>query len=331
MAELKDKVQNALDEARILILGAHILLGFQFRSFLETGFESLSLSSQLIKLLALGMILLAVALLIAPTAYHRIVERGADTTEIHSYTTRVMLFALLPLALALGLDIYVVAAKIGGTTVGALAGVFAGVAALFCWYGLEVAPRGGRLPARKERGELEIDERKPEGEMQSEEGSAIKDKIRHVLTEAKMVLPGVQALLGFQLIAVLMENFDKLPALSKYIHLASLMLVGLSIVLLMTPAAYHRIVEKGEETEHFHRFASRLMVAALVPLALGICGDVYVVVLKVLNSTLIAVVASVVTLAIFYEMWFGLTVYRRIQRDNEKPKTGNPGLFGASQ
>ncbi len=331
MAELKDKVQNALDEARILILGAHILLGFQFRSFLETGFESLSLSSQLIKLLALGMILLAVALLIAPTAYHRIVERGADTTEIHSYTTRVMLFALLPLALALGLDIYVAAAKIGGTTVGALAGVFAGVAALFCWYGLEVAPRGGRLPGRKEKGELEIDERKPEGEMQSEEGSAIKDKIRHVLTEAKMVLPGVQALLGFQLIAVLMENFDKLPALSKYIHLASLMLVGLSIVLLMTPAAYHRIVEKGEETEHFHRFASRLMVAALVPLALGICGDVYVVVLKVLNSTLIAVVASVVTLAIFYEMWFGLTVYRRIQRDNEKPKTGNPGLFGASQ
>ena len=336
MAQLKDKVQNALDEGRILILGAHILLGFQLRSFLEKGFETLPVSSQLLKLAGLGLILVAVALLVAPTAYHRIVERGEDTEEIHSYTSRVMTFALLPFALALGLDIYVAAAKIGGTTVGALAGVFASFAALFFWYGLEAVPRGGggrvRATARKEEGELEIFDMRPEGERGKKgEGGEVRDKIKHVLTEARMALPGAQALLGFQLIAVLMESFDRLPASSKYVHLASLVCIALSIVLLMTPAAYHRIVEKGEETEHFHRFAGRLVVAALVPLALGICGGVYVVVQKVLASTFIAVVASVVTLAVFYELWFGLTVYRRIQRDHEKPKTGTPGLFGASQ
>ncbi|HEX6622283.1 MAG TPA: DUF6328 family protein, partial [Pyrinomonadaceae bacterium] len=173
---------------------------------------------------------------------------------------------------------------------------------------------------------------RPEGERgKKEEGGEVRDKIKHVLTEARMALPGAQALLGFQLIAVLMESFERLPATSKYVHLAGLVCIALSIVLLMTPAAYHRIVEKGEETEHFHRFAGRLVVAALVPLALGICGGVYVVVQKVLASTFIAVVASVVALAVFYELWFGLTVYRRIQRDHEKPKTGAPGLFGASQ
>ncbi|HEX6622845.1 MAG TPA: DUF6328 family protein, partial [Pyrinomonadaceae bacterium] len=162
MAQLKDKVQNALDEGRILILGAHILLGFQLRSFLEKGFETLPVSSRFLMLGGLGLLLIAVALLVAPTAYHRIVERGEDTEEIHSYTSRVMTFALLPLALALGLDIYVAAAKIGGTTVGALAGVFASFAALFFWYGLEAVPRGGggggrvRATARKEEGELEI-------------------------------------------------------------------------------------------------------------------------------------------------------------------------------
>lgn len=336
MAQLKDKVQNALDEGRILILGAHILLGFQLRSFLEKGFETLPVSSQFLKLAGLGLILIAVALLVAPTAYHRIVERGEDTEEIHSYTSRVMTFALLPLALALGLDIYVAAAKIGGTTVGALAGVFASFAALFFWYGLEAVPRGGgaraRATARKEEGELEIFDMRPEGAGgKKEEGGEVRDKIKHVLTEARMALPGAQALLGFQLIAVLTESFERLPAASKYVHLASLVCIALSIVLLMAPAAYHRIVEKGEETEHFHRFAGRLVVAALVPLALGICGGVYVVVQKVLASTFIAVVASVVALAVFYEMWFGLTVYRRVQRDHEKPKTGTPGLFGASQ
>ena len=331
LAELKDKVQNALDEGRMLILGTQLLLGFQFRSFLEKGFETLPLSSQFVKLAALGLLLVALALLIAPTAYHRIVERGEDTREMHSYTTRVLTFALLPLALALGLDIYVAATKIAGTTVGALAGMFAGFAALFCWYGLEVAPRGGGSKRWKEERDLDILDmnQSSESEKQDSGGSQIKDKIKHVLTEARMVLPGAQALLGFQLVGTLMEGFDRLPALSKYIHLACMVAVGLAIIFLMTPAAYHRIVERGEETEHFHRFASRLLLAALVPLALGISGEVYVVVQKVLASTLVAVVSAVVTLAVFYEFWFGLTVYRRVQRDHDKPKPDSQTLFGA--
>jgi hypothetical protein len=40
------------------------------------------------------------------------------------------------------------------------------------------------------------------------------------------------------------------------------------------------------------------------------------------------VVAAVVTLAVFYELWFGLTVYRRVQRDQEE-RQSSQGLFGA--
>jgi hypothetical protein len=35
-------------------------------------------------------------------------------------------------------------------------------------------------------------------------------RIRHVLTEARVVLPGTQALLGFQLTVILTESFEKL-------------------------------------------------------------------------------------------------------------------------
>src|SRR5512138_1117225 len=41
VAELANRVQNALDEGRILILGGQILLGFEYRAFFEHGFESL--------------------------------------------------------------------------------------------------------------------------------------------------------------------------------------------------------------------------------------------------------------------------------------------------
>ena len=129
------------------------------------------------------------------------------------------------------------------------------------------------------------------------------------------MLPGVQALLGFQFIVILTESFDKLSSVSKYVHLAALGLNALAIVLLITPAAYHRMVERGEETEHFHRFASKILVAALVPLALGMAGDVYVVVQKVTDSLLISVVSALVILAIFWELWFGLPLYRRTQRE----------------
>jgi len=37
-----------------------------------------------------------------------------------------------------------------------------------------------------------------------------------------MVLPGAQALLGFQFITVFMQSYDRLPSSVKYVHLASL-------------------------------------------------------------------------------------------------------------
>ena len=61
-----------------------------------------------------------------------------------------------------------------------------------------------------------------------------------------MVLPGAQALLGFQLITIFMEGFDKLPNSSKFIHIGSLVLIALTMILLMSPAAYHRIAEQGD-------------------------------------------------------------------------------------
>ena len=150
-----------------------------------------------------------------------------------------------------------------------------------------------------------------EREEADEGGAKLKDKINQALTEARVVLPGAQALLGFQLAGMLMESFEKLPVASRYVHLASLGSMALSVILLMTPAAYHRIVEEGENTEHFHRLASRLLIAAMIPLALGICGDLFVVVRKVTGSATVALISAAAALLFFYGLWFGYTIYRR--------------------
>jgi hypothetical protein len=113
-----------------------------------------------------------------------------------------------------------------------------------------------------------------------------------------------------------MDDFDRLPASSKYTHLASLALIALSIIFLIAPAAYHRLVEKGEETEHFYRFASLMLLVSMIPLALGISGDLFVVVRKVTESATAAITASALALLFFYGLWFGYTIYRR-SRDEQ--------------
>ncbi len=137
-----------------------------------------------------------------------------------------------------------------------------------------------------------------------------------------MVLPGAQALLGFQLAVFLTERFAGLPRASHLAHLGALAAITVGVVLLITPAAYHRIVERGEESEEFLRVASRLVVGALVAIALGLAGDVYVVFRMVLESDSAAIAAAVVSLAVILGLWFGLTLAARARRERSRPRRG---------
>jgi DMSO reductase anchor subunit len=148
-------------------------------------------------------------------------------------------------------------------------------------------------------------------------------EIRHALTEIRMVLPGVQALLGFQLITFVLTDFEKLAQSLKEIHVASVLLTTISVILLMTPASYHRIVEHGENSEHFLHFCSGMLLAALLPLALGICGDFYLVLRTVSQSLTVCAIVSSLLLIFFVWLWFGMPLARRIHDSRlrgNKPK-----------
>jgi DMSO reductase anchor subunit len=148
------------------------------------------------------------------------------------------------------------------------------------------------------------------------------EEIRHALTEIRMVLPGAQALLGFQLITFVLSDFEKLENSLKEIHVISVIFMTLSVILLMTPASYHRIVENGENTEHFLNFTSRMLLWALPPLALGICGDFYVVLRTITPSSLICAIIASALLIFFGWLWFGMPLARRAMdsRIRKRPK-----------
>ena len=90
MVKLSKKMHPALGENHILILGAQILVGFQFRAMFEAGFDRLPPAVQYLLLGNLLLMAVALALLFVPISYHWIVERGRTTRQWHSFTTTVI-------------------------------------------------------------------------------------------------------------------------------------------------------------------------------------------------------------------------------------------------
>ena len=328
MASLSEQTQNALDEGRTLILGAQVLVGALYRTGFEPGFDQFPNSSKAVTVIALGIVLIAITLLIAPAPYHRIAEEGQDEPSFNDFVLQIMKFALLPFAFSLGMTIYVATAKVLNVAVGIALGVASTALAIFFWYALELLPQHLKSASRAldefipepeqsdprntdgKRKENRMSEHKQE-DTQEDKQKELDYQVRHVLTEARMVLPGAQALLGFQFVTFVLTDFDKLPQSSRLVHLASLVLMGISTVLLMTPAAFHRLAEHGRNTESFTRFAGKVLIAALVPLALGMCGDLFVVLRKTTHSSVIGIAVTAAILALSFALWFAYPMYRR--------------------
>src|SRR3569832_705826 len=83
---LAEKVKTALDETRLLILGAQVLFGFQLNGVFQEAFAELAWSTRLLPCMGQFLMVLALALLIAPSMQHRIVEGGDDSNRIHRAT-----------------------------------------------------------------------------------------------------------------------------------------------------------------------------------------------------------------------------------------------------
>jgi len=294
MTELSGKVKTALDETRTLILGSQILIGFQFQAVFQNAFEQLPAHARWMDGTALILMVSAAALLIAPGVYHRIVENGQDSVHIHHLISIMAGIALLPFAVSLGLDLFIAIERAADARTAFVVGLGFGGLALFCWYGIEFLRR--RTVGGKERAMA----------LQPREGSEptpLHARIEQMLTEARVILPGAQALLGFQLVITITQSFDQLSGTSKLVHAVSLGLLALTIILLMAPAAYHRIVYAGEDTEEFHRTGSMLVTAATLPLALGLGCEIYVVIGKIFASSSVGAGVAIAATIGFIALW----------------------------
>lgn len=144
---------------------------------------------------------------------------------------------------------------------------------------------------------------------------SLSDSVSHMLEECRMVLPGIQALFGFQLIAVFNSTFwTKLDQLEQSIHYVAITLVAISVALVMTPAAYHRQAEPMTVSKRFLTISTKLLFWSMYPLMSGIVLDFYLIGSLILQSRLLSLLASFCLLCVFIFLWGLLPRVQVLQR-----------------
>jgi len=147
--------------------------------------------------------------------------------------------------------------------------------------------------------------------MGEQEDESLKEEMGHLIEEARMLLPGIQALFGFQTIAVFNQRFEDLPTTAKDCHLLALGLVVLAMGMVMAPAAYHRIAEPGRVSRRAVRLSSQLICWGLAPLAAGIALDIYVVFWLGTGSAAASIGSAVTVLVLLLGLWFAFPLAAR--------------------
>lgn len=306
-----DAVQEGLSDVRTTVLGPQILLGFQYEAIFQPAFASLPPWRQELSLAAFVLLVATVVLVIAPAGHHQIAARGQRTWPQAVFSRQVMALSLCPFALAIGLNIVVAAGGELGPRAGAVIAAATAGLALFLWYGIEWMLKRPRATPRAA----------PE-----QPKTPLKDRIADLMTETRIVLPGVQALLGFQFAAYLSNIFPKLSTDARIAHDLSLVLLLLSMILLMTPAPFHRLAEGGQDTERVCKVGAACIVTALATLALAIAADFYVAVAVITGDASRALAAGAAAAAAGFGLWFAAPLLSRRPRSAQRVSSRNPGL-----
>jgi hypothetical protein len=152
----------------------------------------------------------------------------------------------------------------------------------------------------------------------------LKDQLKQMLEESRVVLPGIQALFGFQLIAVFNQGFgEKLTSAEQRLHLLALGLTALSVAICMAPAALHRQSQPESVSNRLVKLCSTLLTVGMGPLMLGITFDFYLmcrVILKDPQASLwLATALGFVLAALWYLMPYAVRSHLK-QPEPERPE-----------
>jgi hypothetical protein len=118
------------------------------------------------------------------------------------------------------------------------------------------------------------DERTAGGTGDDDGGESRQERINRelieLLNELRVGLPGVQFLFAFLLIVPFQQTAAKLTDFQRDVYFVALVSAAVATVLLIAPAAQHRLLFRQREKETLLRRSSKSAIAGLVVLAVAV-------------------------------------------------------------
>jgi lipoprotein signal peptidase len=143
------------------------------------------------------------------------------------------------------------------------------------------------------------DERQSLKEAEAQDGD-----LSDLLEELRVLLPGTQTLTAFLIILPFNAGFSEIRNEQKVVYIVTFLCSLISLMLFISPAAHHRQQRPLRDRETFKNYATRFMVAGLIPLSIALVLAAQLVLFAVVRdrgiSWSIAGVLAILVLALWW-------------------------------
>ena len=137
-----------------------------------------------------------------------------------------------------------------------------------------------------------------------EEAEAQDGDLSDLLEELRVLLPGTQTLTAFLIILPFNAGFSEIRNEQKVVYIVTFLCSLISLMLFTAPAAHHRQQRPLRDRETFKNYATRFMIAGLIPLSIALVLAAQLVLFAVVRdrgiSWSIAGVLAILVLALWW-------------------------------
>jgi hypothetical protein len=152
----------------------------------------------------------------------------------------------------------------------------------------------------------------------------INRELIELLNELRVALPGVQFLFAFLLVVPFQQRVRQTTGFQRDVYFATLLAAAVATVLLIAPAAQHRILFRARDKENLLRRSNISALAGLIVLAFAISSAILLVV-DVLFDRTRAWIAAAAVAGVLVGWWFAVPVAQRsrVSFDELPPPAGS--------
>lgn len=138
-------------------------------------------------------------------------------------------------------------------------------------------------------------------------------RVKDGLNETRIAVLVGQVLFAYAFQAAFQKRFPELPDSARWAQLAAATLIPICLAFLMMPAAFHRIVEGGRDSEGFCRMLTALMTIVLPMFAAALALEIFAMTSAVLPPAGAGAMAGA-AFALALTFWYGLEALERRRR-----------------